>query len=56
MQQKRLAPDTTSTPDSEHLYTLESWHNLPGLYEAWNKPEEAERWRVKLAQVEDLRE
>jgi hypothetical protein len=26
------------------------------LYEAWNKPEEAEEWRAKLLQTEALRE
>jgi hypothetical protein len=26
------------------------------LYEAWNKPKEAEKWRAKLLQTEALRE
>jgi len=26
---------------------------LIDLYEAWNKPEKAEIWRIKLAQIED---
>jgi hypothetical protein len=39
-----------------HPHTLESWHNLTQLYEAWNKPEEAEKWRAKLMQTEAIRE
>ena len=39
-----------------HPRTLESWHNLIELYEAWNKPEEAEEWRAKLPQTEAVRE
>jgi serine/threonine protein kinase/Flp pilus assembly protein TadD len=35
-----------------HPYTLESMNNLIGLYEAWNKPEEAEKWRAKLLKTE----
>jgi hypothetical protein len=35
-----------------HPHTLESWNNLIDLYEAWNKPEKAEEWRVKLPQAE----
>jgi hypothetical protein len=35
-----------------HPHTLESWHNLINLYEAWNKPEKAEEWRAKLPQTE----
>ena len=26
------------------------------LYEAWNKPEKTEEWRVKLAQIVDFKE
>ena len=33
-----------------HPHTLESLNNLIELYEAWNKPEEAEEWRAKLPQ------
>jgi hypothetical protein len=36
-----------------HPHTLESWNNLIALYEAWNKPEKAKEWRVKLTQIED---
>jgi dipeptidyl aminopeptidase/acylaminoacyl peptidase len=32
----------------EHVDTLESTGNLVDLYEAWGKPEEADKWRVKL--------
>jgi len=32
-----------------HPDTLESWNNLIDLYEAWGKPQEAEKWRTKLA-------
>ena len=35
-----------------HPHTLESLNNLIELYEAWNKPEEAKEWRVKLPQSE----
>jgi hypothetical protein len=30
-----------------HPQTLESINNLIALYEVWNKPEEAEKWRTK---------
>jgi hypothetical protein len=30
--------------------------NLIKFYEAWNKPEKAEQWRVKVAQMEDFEE
>jgi len=30
-----------------HPHTQQSWNNLIALYEAWNKLEEAERWRAK---------
>jgi len=29
---------------------------LIALYEAWNKPEKANEWRAKLAQMEDFEE
>ena len=35
-----------------HPHTLESWHNLIELYEAWDKPEKAKKWRAKLPQSE----
>jgi len=38
-----------------HPHTLESLKNLIDLYEAWNKPEKAEQWRVKLLQMETVR-
>jgi hypothetical protein len=31
-------------------------NNLIDLYEAWNKPEEAEKWRTKLPQIEAVEE
>jgi len=31
-----------------------SIHLLISLYEAWNKPEEAEKWRAKLVQIVDF--
>jgi serine/threonine protein kinase/tetratricopeptide (TPR) repeat protein len=31
-----------------HPHTIESWNNLIDLYEAWNKLEQAEKWRSKL--------
>jgi len=39
-----------------HPHTIESWNNLIELYEAWNKPEEAKKWRAKLAQAEAVEE
>jgi len=39
-----------------HPHTLESKNNLIDLYEAWNKPEQAEKWQAKLSQTEALRE
>jgi hypothetical protein len=39
-----------------HPHTLESWHNLIELYEVWNKPEEAEKWRAKLPQTAAVQE
>jgi len=35
-----------------HPQTKESLNNLIALYEAWNKPEEVEKWRAKLPQTE----
>jgi serine/threonine protein kinase len=35
-------------------HTIESLNNLIELYEAWNKPEKAKEWRVKLEQIEDF--
>jgi len=32
-----------------HLHTKESLNNLIDLYEAWNKPEQARQWKVKLS-------
>jgi len=37
-----------------HPHTIESWHNLIDLYEAWNKPEKANEWRVKLSHAETV--
>ena len=37
-----------------HPHTLESWNNLIDLYKVWNKPEEAEKWRVKLPQTKTV--
>ena len=37
-----------------HPYTLESWHNLIELHEAWDKPELAEEWRAKLPRTEGV--
>jgi hypothetical protein len=39
-----------------HPHTIESWHNLIDLYEAWNKPEKAKEWRAKLMQIKDFEE
>ena len=39
-----------------HPHTKESLNNLIELYEAWNKPKEAEEWRAKLPQTEAVTE
>jgi hypothetical protein len=39
-----------------HPHTIESWNNLVDLYEAWNKPEEAKKWRGESVQIEDYEE
>ena len=39
-----------------HPHTIESINNLIDLYEAWNKPEEAEKWRAKLPKTEAVTE
>jgi hypothetical protein len=36
----------------QNPHTIESIKNLIALYEAWNKPEEANQWRAKLPQTE----
>jgi len=35
-----------------HPHTIESLNNLIALYEAWNKPEKAEKWRATLTKTE----
>ena len=40
----------------EHPHTLESWHNLIELYKAWDKLEEADKWRAKLPRTEAIDE
>jgi len=37
-----------------HPQTLESWHNLIEIYEAWGKPEKAKEWRAKLPETETI--
>jgi hypothetical protein len=39
-----------------HPHTKESLNILIQLYEAWNKPDEAKKWRTKLAQTEAVDE
>jgi hypothetical protein len=34
--------------------TIDSWTKLIALYEAWNKPEKANKWSVKLPQTEAM--
>ncbi len=36
--------------------TGESFNNLIALYEAWNKPDEAEKWRAELHQTRAAKE
>ena len=38
-------------PHQSHTHTSQSRYTLIELYEAWNKPEEAEKWRAKLVQT-----
>jgi len=40
----------------KHPHTIESMKSLINLYEAWNKSEEAEKWRAKLPQTEAITE
>jgi len=42
--------------DDTHPHTIESLNKLIALYKAWNKPEEAEKWRSKMPQTEAERE
>jgi hypothetical protein len=37
-----------------HALRDDSNTTLINLYEAWNKPEEAEKWRAKLLQTEAI--
>jgi tetratricopeptide (TPR) repeat protein len=37
-----------------HPHTLKILNNLIALYESWNKPEEAEKWRAKLPQRDSV--
>ena len=37
-------------------HTSESLNSLINLYEAWNKPEKAKEWQVRLVQIEDYEE
>jgi hypothetical protein len=39
-----------------HPHTLESWDHLIELYEAWGKSEEAEKWRVKLKEIDSVKQ
>jgi hypothetical protein len=36
-----------------HPHAEEKKKTLIELYEAWNKPEKAEKWRAKLEQIKD---
>jgi len=39
-----------------HPHTLISLNELVSLYESWNKPEEAEKWRAELPPKEATEE
>ncbi len=39
----------------KHSHAQQSLNSLIELYEAWGKPEEAEQWRAKLPQTENMR-
>jgi hypothetical protein len=49
-----LKTDTSNS--GQNFSTLESLQSLITLYEAWNKPEKAEEWRVKLPQTKAVEE
>jgi len=36
----------------EHSHTIDMQNQLVSLYEAWHKPEEAEKWQAKLLETE----
>jgi hypothetical protein len=40
----------------EHPYTVESLKQLVTLYESWNKPDEAAKWRAELPRKEAMEE
>ncbi|MHC4518658.1 MAG: tetratricopeptide repeat protein [Planctomycetota bacterium] len=40
----------------EHPRIIDSLKQLVRLYEAWDKPEEAEKWRARLLQPETIEE
>ena len=42
--------------DDTHPHTKESLNNLIDPYKAWNKPEKAKDWRVRLSQREAVEE
>jgi hypothetical protein len=37
-------------------YTQQSLNNIITLYEAWNKPEKAQKWQAELPQTEAVKE
>jgi hypothetical protein len=40
----------------EHPHTIESLKQLVTLYESWPKPDEAAKWRAKLAETKATEE
>ena len=47
---------STANSDLQDPKTVKIIHLLIQLYEAWNKPEEAEKWQAKLSQTEAMEE
>jgi lipopolysaccharide biosynthesis regulator YciM len=45
-----------ATSDNQNLQTTKIVNLLIQLYEAWGKPEEAEKWQAKLLQTETVEE
>jgi tetratricopeptide repeat protein len=40
----------------DHPYTIDSLKQLVSLYESWDKPEEAAKWRAKLQETNAVKE
>lgn len=52
----RAFDSSIAASDSHDPMTAEVAQLLIQLYESWDKPDEAEKWRAKLTRKEDARE